>query len=166
MVSKNYAGALALTTLLGCSAPSERSSTYVESPPSTALEEKVIGSYEAFLTKDVSGQESYNPFGNRRVSLMYSTKSGPGSPARPINSDLVSNIRDELNSLGAYVLPVGVFSGDYAGDIRLSRHPKMNPADVVVIADMNPGKIPKNLGNVYLVRKDGNQYILVEANKE
>ncbi len=166
MVSKNYAGALALTALLGCSAPSERSSSYIESSPPTALEEKVIRSYESFLTKDVTGQDSYNPFGNRKVSLMYSTNSGPGAQVRPINSDLVNAVRDELTSKGAYVLPVGVFSGDYAGDIRLSRHPKMNPADLVVIADMNPGEIPKNLERVYFVQKDGNKYILVEANKE
>lgn len=164
MVSRKYASALALSTLLGCSVP-PRSSDYIESPVPTALEERVMNSYIDSLNK-TDEIDNYNPFWHKRVSLMYSTKSGPGVPVRPTDPKLVGEVMDQLNSLGAYVLPVGVFSRDYAGDIRISRHPKLSPADIVVIADNDPGKISEDLKNVYLLQKDGNKYKIVEANKQ
>ncbi|MBM3232347.1 hypothetical protein FJZ21_03155 [Candidatus Pacearchaeota archaeon] len=177
MLGRNYAGALALSALLGCSIHSDQnhgvkttpqqSSGYIESSTATLEEENALNSYIQGLQNQ---ERIIDPLRGRRVSLLYSTRDGPISGSdgytggRPVDPGLLGIVRDQLRERGAYVLERAVFGGSYGMDISISRGPKMNPPEFIVIADQSP-RLDGNTKNVYFVKKDGNGYKLVEANR-
>ena len=136
MVSKNYAGALALTALLGCSAPSE---------PSNSGNNYVVSELR-----------------NQRVKLMYATGpfgGGPTgsvySPGVPLDSEFVGLAEKGLRELHNYTLPQGVFEGRYAMQTDISNSPVLRGSwDSLVIADrsFDPNTFDGSRDRVYFTK--------------
>ena len=169
MVSRKYAGALALSALLGCSTqPSlsqpltSRSDPNYLVSPAASLEEEAAMNYA--ISSRTGQDRIVDPFRGKRVSLMYESRSGPSGGMVPVDLELLNGVRRELDIRGAYTQIHGSFEGSYSNDIAISRGPKMTPADLVVIVDLTPGQI-KGLDNVYTVRKDGNEYKFTETKR-
>ncbi|MGV8131316.1 MAG: hypothetical protein ACP5N7_04425 [Candidatus Pacearchaeota archaeon] len=136
MVSKNYAGAIALTTLLGCSAPS------VSSNPENN-----------YVTSELR---------NQRVKLMYATGpfgGGPTgsaySPGIPLDSEFVGLAERGLRELHNYTLPQGVFEGRYGMQTDIANSPSLRGSwDCLVIADrsFDPNNFNGSRENVYFTK--------------
>lgn len=134
MVSKNYAGAIALTTLLGCSPLSESSN---------------FGN-------------NYGELRNQRVKLMYATGpigGGPTgsaySPGIPLDSEFVNLAERGLRELHNYTLPQGVFEGRYAMQTDISNSPGLRESwDSLVIADrsFDPNNFNGSRERVYFTK--------------
>jgi hypothetical protein len=172
MVARSATSALALL-LLGCSTDQDVSNKpynitkqeWIKSP--SGEEEILMDNYARSLNS--SQEVNVSPLMGKRVSLMYSTNSGPnlsGKMLRPSDYEIFEKAQQELWARGAYVLPHGVLNGNYERDIAISRGPNMTPADSIVIADRNPVNLGDDLKNVYLIRKDGNKYSFEEARKQ
>ncbi len=139
MVTRNYAGALALSALLGCSV-SPKDSGYVESSSVSARGE----------------------IRNQRVKLLYATGTigggpiGSGySPGIPLDSEFVGLAEKGLRELHNYTLPQGVFEGRYAMQTNIANTPGLRGSwDSLVIADrsFNPDIFEGSRERVYFTR--------------